>query len=441
VIHPLKTYDELWRRWRNQIVTTTDGGTPTIRIHLLNGILAGTLASPSFQTGLNTYIQLIGENSAVLLAGNLDGVGGFIAQNPGVPAPGGTPCQINVGATVWKPFIGERIRFTAAGSVATIMKDLGGGVAMISQPNVQTDFVLLPTPTDPANGAAFVVEQLTAVTQVGDTFFVPEPAANTTSFSAQFHMKDLLIQVGNGNIWEPHVQGQVCLVLYQCKIEKQTILTTNVLALSCSSTRRINAEGGAWYGGGVLELNSTDQFAFIASARQGWFSTSNTSLRGPLDFSAYIRLGAVVFRGSQIASNFAVFDVPATGAGVNPGGHAVWVGGGPGMQKASQGFVGQRNGPIFGTGSAGAGIRIGSSSKMAYPAGAGLVLPNITGAVDFQLGDSAVGFFFSAAGAYGPVGAPIVLSWANLTAAQVAGFGGSAFWPAQDAAIVAGPQT
>lgn len=430
---PLLTWSELRRRWgRKSTISTGDLVNLTFQIHVLSSIdpAGEDFVDLDFVADTETFPRLLGEANTVLLAGNLDAVGGFTAQNPAVPAPGGTPCSIAVGATVWGPFLGKRIRFTATGAVATILKDLGGGAARISQPQTTNEafFAILPTNVNPAAGAAFVVEDLALVRMSQDFEF---SSVGSALFGAtQMNVADVQWIAapgvpGAGSVDPKIGRANTFLVFYQCVSDAIVPLGSSAIWNGCTARGIVGFPGtnqlGAWFGGATF---ATGGFGVLVSG-----TPQNLFAVGQIDFSAYIQDTHVTCRDVTALGALSVWD--AVVSAPNPGGHAILIAGVSSERGA--GFVSLRGAvPIFGTGSAGVGMRLGADGNVDYT-----TLPNITGAGgDVLFANSLVAFWFDpATGLYQPP-AGIAPTWANIAApAGPVGFGGQAHLPSQNARI------
>lgn len=435
---PLLTYQELFRRWgARNVINTGDLIGLTFQIHILSNHPGATEANdPAVFDWINwvdTYPRILGEANVVVLAGNLDAVGGFTAQNPAANGD----ARIKVGATVWGPFIGKRIRFTATGAVATILKDLGGGTARVSQPQTTSEpiFAISPVNVNPANGAAFVVEDLVTI-NVGQHWRIGFQGS-AFGFAGQINFADVNMIAAGGAAgdfaFEPQIDDEATMVCYQCSNDRAQSQNCNVIHNGCTLRSvyingygLMSGEGGSYFGGAILSPNDVPIFVSGGGKLNGE--------GGCLDYNLYVQGTGVCFRGESECGIFSCWDA-AIQATLNPGGHAILVGGPPNL-LAGASALSIRNGPVFGTGAIGVGVRVAASSRVNYR-----VLPTITGAGgDLQLANSAVGWWFGAS-IYNPIGAGIALTWANIVAARPGGFGGSAHEPDLDAHFNAGAAT
>lgn len=377
---PLLTYQELFRRWGTRnVINTGDLVNLTFQIHILSNHPAATEANdPAVFDWINfvdTYPRILGEANVVVLAGVLDAVGGFTAQNPAANGD----AQIKVGAQVWAAFLGKRIRFTATGAVATILKDLGGGSARVSQPQLTNEalFFVTPTSSNPANGAAFVVEDLVTI-NIGQHFYQGFEGS-AFAFAGQTNLADVnVIQAGGGAgdfPFKPIVVDQSLLVLYQCSSDRAMTQNCNMNHNGCTlrqSYLAIGTEGGGAFWGGAI-IPPANGFVIVSGSDEQSFG-------GPLDYSLYIQGAGATLRGGSSCGLFSVWDTPVQ-VQFNPSGHAVQIGGAPNL-PAMPGYVSIRNGPVWGTGAVGRGMRVASGSSADWR-----VIPTITGVADFQLAD------------------------------------------------------
>lgn len=438
---PLLTWQELFRRWgTGNVVRTGDLVNLTVQIHVLSstpGVGAGNdPASFDFIAGVDTFLRVIGEAPTTLLGPSA--LGAFTAQNPAVPAPGGTAPTITIGATVWGPFIGKRIRRTSDGSVAVILRDLGGGTARISQPQLTNEALFAVSPTNVVWAAAdvVVVEDLTEVNLGAHFRYSFEGSA--FGFGGQVNFLDIDVMNASGSDfqWAPQVGENALIVAYQCGFDRTANQDSSLALNSCAHRTfyfgQMGQGQGAMYGGAILPPVGFPIAAEITRASGQFFNF------GVLDFFTYCQGGAVITRGSTTCGTFSIWDATVLAA-LNPGGHALLVGGGPNLGAGASALALRSGNPIFGSGSVGKGCRVAAGSEIsAYQ-----TLPNITGATgDFQLGDSVIGAWGDfVTGVYQPPGG-IALTWAALIAAAgVAGFGGSAHNPIQDAHVNDGAAT
>jgi len=428
---PLLTWQELSRRWgRRNTINTGDLVGLSFQVHVLSGRPVGAGGDPADLDWVNftdTYPRILGENATAVLGPIA--LTAFTAQNPAVPAPGGTPATIQIGATVWGPFIGKRIRRVSDGSVAYILRDMGGGVARISQPQLTNEALFFFTPTNVAwaAGNSVVVEDLPDI-NIQHTYqgFM----GSAFGFNGQTNIADLNITNEGGTVpWIPEVADANNMVVYQCTSDRP-VSAKGVVAFNSCGIRaggQFFSSGGMFMGGAVLPgMNASFQVLYMNGPSQPAFGF------GAIDFFTYVQGGGVIAADANTFGTFSVWDAIVDG-NFNPGGHALSVGGGPNLGARACQLALRSSNTIFGTGSVGKGCRVASGSKI----GAYLALPNITGATgDFQLGNSVLGMWGDfATGTYQPPGG-IALTWAALAAAAgIAGFGGSAHNHNQDAHV------
>lgn len=434
---PLLTWQELFRRWGHRnVIATGDLVNLTFQIHVLSNEPPASAANDpidlDFVCSEDTFPRLLGEANVVLLAGVLDAVGGFTAQNPAVPAPGGTAAQIKVGAQVWAAFLGKRIRRTTDGSVAYILKDLGAGSARISQPQLTNEALFFISPTNVvwANGDPFVVEDLATI-NAGQHWRIGFEGS-ALGFGGQMNLANVqILDVSLADLpFTPAMDDFLTIVSYQTVSARALGLNTAIVYNGCGCTDFVGNTAldgkGHYWGGAIVIPAPVSPFASISGSGEtiGGF--------GVLDFFTCVQGACVLARGVSVCGTFSVWDAPIN-ATINPGGHGLLVGGGPNVGAAGALLALRSGTPVFGTGAAGKGCRAASGSKVsAYQ-----TLPNIAGTTgDLQLADSVLGQWGDfATGTYQPPSG-IALTWAALTAAAgVAGFGGSAHNIAQDAHV------
>lgn len=434
---PLRTWQELSRRWgRRNTINTGDLVNLTFTVHVLSfepGASAGQdpwdLDWVSF---VDTYPRIVGEASAIVLGPVA--LTAFTAQNPSVPAPGGTAAQIQIGVTVWGPFVGKRIRRVSDGSIAYVIKALAGaGQARISNPALQNEasFFLNPTAVVWAAGDVVVVENLTDV-NAGHTHF--GFAGSALGFYGQVNLLDLnTMNVSGGDVpWDPNTEDYMTVCSYQSTSDRPVTGRSNIYFNNCGIRNSVAGSlgentGAVFAGGAILPfLNGGGGIVSVVGP------ADMNVIAGPLDYHVYVQGGGVLFRGPISSAAFSVWDA-AVSAIYNPGAHAVSVGGPANLNAMASQLALRSSNPVFGSGSAGKGARMASGSKIsAYQ-----TLPNVTGAAgDLQLADSVIGMWGDfATGTYQPPGG-IALTWAAVAApAGVAGFGGSAHNHDQDAHV------
>jgi hypothetical protein len=413
---------EFSRRWGRH--NTVGVSTFFINLHI-----ADASEIPSFDCVLapDTFPRIIGEKTTVVLGPIA--LTAFTAQNPSTPAPGGTPCSIQVGATVWTPYLRKRIRRVSDGSVACVLKNIGGGVARISQPGLthEDSFDVNPTAVNWSPGDIVVVEDLVPLT-LGHVAWGHE--TTTLAFESAVNVLDVTLR--NGDVpFRPVVEdGFSFMVVYQSVVECGIDLNARIGWNNCIATKGIfgNSSGceGFFYGGAVIPAPGGPTFNVLTG--------EGGSLAVQLDYFTYFQGCCLISNSASVYGGFSVWDAPIV-AGVNVGGHGFLNGGAPGNAMFAAAVASQKgNGIIFGSGNAGRGYRGGAGTSFVYT-----MRPNITGADgDLMLGDSTVAWWWDpTAGGYKPAGAGIALSWAAIAAATPGGFGGHAHEPNKRVSIVA----
>lgn len=434
---PLLTWQELYRRWgRGNVITTGDLVNLTFQIHVLSSSPAATAAQDpcimDFVCGVDTFPRMLGEGSTTVFGPIA--LTAATAANPAVPSPGGSAATIQVGATVWTPFVGKRIRRVSDGSIAYVLKDLGGGVARISIPALTNEPLFSGVPTSVAwsPGDTIVVEDLVNV-HMGTVWSVAMEGS-ASGFLGIMNVANINIMRSNSSGDSPFTPSSTdpkySFVFYQSTSDRGISLDSNFNGNNCAIRNnallgQFLSSRGAFYGGAIINTSDVGGFAFVELG-----GVSANQITGAFDYSVQVQGGTIIVRGVSTIGSCAVWDTPITSN--NPGGHAVLVGGS--NSTAGAGFLSLQNStPIWGTGAAGRGLRVQAGSKISQYR----TLPNITGTTgDFQLANSTSAWFYQASvAAYGPPTGPIACSWANLAAAQPGGFGGSAHEPGQDSHI------
>lgn len=431
------TSKEFYLRWgRDNLITTADLIGLTVQVHILN-----TISDPLTvvcKLGTDTFLRFLGENSTTLLSSTLTG---YTSQNQSTPS-GGTPSSItDTAVATFSPYIGKRIRFTATGATAIILKAIAANQARISQPVTVDEPLFFPVPTvvTPSGTAAYVIEDPVAV-NLGEWRII-SPDGSDFGFSYQTNVADIRITEDSASPtgWMPsRLDGVLPNILsfYRCVWERSYDMTgQNVFQLGCGITGNlftsnigIQLSNTCWFGCGIVPNSSAIKVVRIANSRSGPQSF------GALDYYTYVQGASVVFEGDCATGAFAVWDAP-THSIYNPGGHGVCVGSQtPDGHTSGVAALSARSGnPIFGSGNAGVGMRLNANSTVTYQ-----IAPNIIGSGgNFQLGNSTTGWWWDATvGTYKPAGAGISLTWANLSAAKgVAGFGDAAHEPDKNAHI------
>jgi hypothetical protein len=385
----LRTGAELARRWGQQNTIRASGVVGTapnyITVNVLNDMPATDKISLniSIDSSNGSAVRIIGLATVLLLAGNLDAVGGFTAENPAA-AGGGTKALIKSGATVWTPFIGERIRFTATGIVAGIMTDEGGGTASINAPSLSGFQTIFGTATlaNPANGAAFRVEKLTHINMSSPVLTCQSTVGSPPMFAATTVQLVDVDVTGDFN-WAAECTGNVTFQPYQSTFTQDTVNFSFGLVLaflnlysSCvfrqlsftfkspyDSTGELNACGVVQ----TLQLPASNVDLAIIRDSAG----QSGSFFGSFVNSTLFQNGRVIFEGICKAHDFAVFAGSSGARGqVMIGGHTTFE-----MQAGSTLQMRARmwgNAGPLGTG-------YGLQFQVQCSLGVGATVPNITG--------------------------------------------------------------
>lgn len=431
---PLRSYKELRRRLGYyQFRTTSDTVNKQVVIHVLSDLNPfDNLDLPEIHLfcAPEVFPVLQGETFTVYINTTLDLVGGFTPQNPTFPAPGGTAPQIKAGATVWAPYIGFQVRFPGSGAVATLLKDLGGGSARISQPVItnKATGVLEPTAFNPANGDAVQVVAQTGISpgSLGVRF-----GGTNSDTNGLWKIQNIDLAVsGQSTLFTVETLPTATYSLvefYECRTDRVLLNGDNVVWSGCQIRGGYQAphgeSGGNLWGCGVVPLDNRPHI-FISG------TSSHAFNRGVLDFDTTMQGACVITMGPTQIGAISIWDAIITGN--NPDGHALLVGRSLNQRIPSE-LALTGGGAVFGSGSPGFGICISAGSRCVCESP-----PNVTG----DLGDGMIGYasdawyFDRVAGIYNPAVGPIAFSWANFNAAQPAGFGGNAHDPSADAHIV-----
>ena len=423
----LKTAQELYRRWGQDQIVTSEATTLETILHIKNAI---TLASHDslqlcWRAGPNSFFRILGENTTLLHAGTLDNPTGFTPWDPTGPSGGSaTVIKDTTSGVVWTSYIGKRIHFPRVNSWAYILKDLGGGSVRISIPQLgdEAGFNYVPANTFPANGDAYAIEDpvvvsvgeinLDSVANQGD-MFGPLSITNISNitFAISSTIPEFLIS---------HSSFTVQVTFYQCVLPGVFIngpSAENVIFSNCTCWQ-LGEEADSQTGSGGL--------AFLGGAlvHSGTFSGNQVSGGlgdiGVIDYYTTIQSGYVIAHGDTQIRSFSAWDAISTID--NPDGHGVLIGA-PGHHSTA-GLVdiaNRANTPIFGNGHLGTGLFVGTSSSARWE-----IIPNITGtAGDFQLGSGGrARYFDEGTGTYS--NPAMAETWANLNAPQPGGFGASA---------------
>lgn len=437
---PLLTWSEFYLRTRSSnLWTSGDAVNGLWNIHVLSDIdifaspQTKQISSIDFLADVDTFPFIEGTQTAIYVNTTLDNPGGFIAQNPASPTPGGTACQIKVTAQVWAPYVGYKVLFPGTGAVATLLKDLGGGVARISQP------VLLdttpaagntgPTATNPADGD---VVQIVIDTFINPGFWRSRFSGTSSNMSGLFATSNVSIYLDSqSTLWTVDNAGSQAAFgivgFYGVATQRVILHGANVIWNGCQFTggyQSIYGEiGGAIWGCGMVPLDNRNHIFLSGKA-------DHAANRGVLDYDTYLQNCGVIAMGPLQLGRFSVWDAIITGD--NSNGDAVSIGQGINERVPSNtSFTASGVGIVWGSGSIGFGVHLQSNSTLSYE-----VTPNITGTEgDFAVGDGGVGVAWD----------PVLLAyttnryctWPNLAAlVAVGGFSGNAHNLQQNAHVV-----
>jgi hypothetical protein len=424
---PLQTGRELFRRWGwgNQVeagpnfATSPDG--------FMNIIVNSDLVSPDSLA----FNVLITKNGSVRIRGGA-GTGTIIQPATALTAVtpmnraaplGGTRLRLTAGALVWTPFIiaNRRGRITtgiAAGATFQVQVDQGGGAADCcpAQTTNEAGFAIVPTTVTPAPGDSFVIEQLIQINL--DPIFRFEQELDPAFVGASFaNIVGCHIPATPGQNWQPQSSTGVFLNFYQCTINRLVaiagpinvffIATQFTEALFWISPVQVNVGLG---GGGAIKLPTSAGLFFV------W----GNGMGNGIDQDFTTEKFPIVFINDSASSNFSTWNCAS---------HGAYIGRFGGVRGSARTFL---RGTHWGAGNGGAGVRVASGSV-----GIGAAQNSTGVGGDFKLGSFFSGWFWTIATAiFGPAAGPLTTSWANLSAAQPAGFGGSAVRPDQTASFV-----
>lgn len=348
--------------------------------------------------------------------------------------------RVKDGTRTWT--IGDRIRITQAGpnfgATAWVQKDIGGGVAET------TDFMIWDIPfdqsatrVDPTLGDSYVVESLSAVNlgildvktsaiNVGlpsiafrDVWFNAPPLATFLTGSIGFFTSFLQCRFTDNTIAASGLNG---IFFANCHFDGDVEMEV---------TGGVNLYGGGGHGahggaGGLIHCLQGGQASF------DW------------DFFMVNFNMSIEYGSTANISTAASFDTTAgtnnlTGCGLQLGSNTHFSGGNGNL--VLQAYADPTGPALWGNGHLGAGIEFGANSTLDLGVNIGgvTVCPSITGAGgDWQFGPLAsdnVGIY------YDPISLaqsePKACTWANLVAAQPAGFNFSAHNPLKNNHIVA----
>ena len=427
---PIASGQELFRRWgwgervvvSCNLTTSPDGFTNV-------NVQGGDLISPDslemvILLDANCSLRIRG-GATTFRTGTLTAAP--IAMNRAAPPIGGTRLRLTdaAAAALWAAdctTTNRRGRFTngpAANGTFMAQVDVGGGAVDCSgcQTTNEPGFSQIATTVTPANGNTYVIETLRQV-NFGVVDIMQSLNPTVGGFTAFANVIDCHIPAtGAQPGWAPRTLNGVNLNFYQCTfnrscswLDRATALVacyTNEGWVADSASRLIISGGGArlLVGGSTLD-------GFFANSTFANFDQDFVSEQMP-----------IFTTNDFVSTNFAVWNAGVV-PGFNPGGHGLLLGT-PGGGRGTSRFLGT----FWGSGNGGVGIRVGAGcTAVGGP-------QNATGAGgDFVLGSRTTGWFFdNAAAIYNPGAGPLAFSWANLAAAQPAGFAGDAHAPHQDA--------
>lgn len=424
---PLKTAQELARRWGYKNVITSDPVSFETTIHVRGAIAAPDRLDLTWIAGLNSFFRILGESTTQLHGGTLDVGAGFTAWNP-TGALGGSPTIIKDSAVAsFAPWIGKRIHFPRVNSWAYILKDLGGNQASISAPqrSDEASFAVVPANVFPASGDTYVIEDPVHVALGATDLDGVYDQAGTFGPASGLNIADITftLEAVHSNTMILKTSPALAIALYQCCVEGSylnapeadsvTFGNCRVWRLTEESVAQTGAGGLAYFGGAIVW--------------PGGVSISNVSGglgdAGVLDYYTSIQHGYVIIHGNSQIRSISVWD--ATGLGDNPNGHGILVGT-PGHHATAGAVRIMARGvvPVFGAGNAGVGLFVGAASTAIWEVVGGAP-PNIYGAAgQFKLGSGGKARFFDEG--LGLPSAVLPETWAAIAAAQPAGFGGNA---------------
>ncbi len=451
---PLKTAQELARRWgRKQLITSTDISVGTI-VHILNPVTPGAdRIDVSFLGSPGTYLRFLGENTATLHSGTLDAGDGFTPWNPTAPG-GGTPNIIkdSTSGIVWANYISKRIFFPRVNAWAYVLKDLGGNSARISVPqNADEPTFGDPINTFPASGDTYVIDD---PVHVNFGLFGVDSFGDWTASGGPFtsiNVSNVTLDGGPLQLG-PMAKESATAEFYQCVVNGYIGADPNVGPLTYENCRawgwsNNSADGSAgenyFLGGAIVMDPSLPGFEVpVVEISGGALHTA------PLDYDATIQGGFVIALGNVELRAFSVWDsVSSSVVADNPLGHAILVGTNHDHSAPSQAaFAPRGTSIIFGSGNAGVGLYIAPRcTAVLNGPPVNTFTCNITGTLgDFQLGSGGRSRYFDEGTAL--PSAIIAETWTNFQAAQPSGFGYKAHNFSEDvhllpAAPSASPQT
>lgn len=442
---PLLTWREFYLRTGNgHLWTSGDPVNGLWNIHVLSDI--DIFATPQteqisildFLADVDTFPFIQGTQTAIYVNTTLDNPGGFTPQTPASPTPGGTACEILVSAQVWAPYVGYKVLFPDTGAVATLLKDLGGGRARISQPVILDTTPAAgnagPTAVNPAAGDAV---QVVIDTQINPGFWRSRFTGTSSNLSGLFAVADVNIYIDSqSTLWTVDNAGSQAAFgivgFYGVATERVILHGANVIWNGCQfrgGYQSIYGEiGGAVWGCGMVPLDNRNHIFLSGKA-------DHAANRGVLDYSTYLQNCGVIAMGPLQLGLFSVWDAIVTSD--NSNGDAVSIGQQVNERVPSDtSFTASGVGIVWGSGSAGFGVHLQANSTLSYE-----VLPNVAGVEgDFAVGDGSVARAWDdVAGAYTTNRA---CTWANLGALiSAGGFDGNAHNLQQNAHVVPATNT
>lgn len=446
---PLKTGYELHRRrgWDDakpivgpNLATSPDGYS---NIHVQSDIVSPDSLPIKVTIAKNSQLRVQGNTPTLIHAGTLTNA--VVAMNPAAPV-GGTRLQIRDNTLAnWTAFMvpNRRVRMIngpAAGGTLQPQTNQAGGAVDCSACQTTAGgfptFSTTPTTVTPAVGNTYNVEALT-VCNLGE---VDVDQELNDAFGA-----DTFFDIDNVNLpaigtiaqqsWTPKAPNGVFINFYQCTVDRQMNMDGgNTLCIACYFgavaillTSGISGQANLLGGGANGNILSGGAGSILQIVLDG-----NAKFEAIVDFNFVSNAGIAAIVG--VIRNAAFWNALVLG-GVNTGGHGLLLGGG----SSGSPFFGMRGSLIF-HGTVWGNSTTATARGLLVCSGCnGLGAPqNITGtAGDFKLADRTTGWFFDpAAAVYNPAAGPIAFSWANLAAAQAAGFGGDAHNPVNNCHFV-----
>ena len=413
---PLKTFAELFRRWGSLGPIFT---IPTVTINVIDHDITDAITGQFNCFGASTVIYIQPTVIPVSRTGTLTGV---TAKNTAT----NVPPKVKDGVLSWTP--ATRIRLTSGtyiGATAWISKNEGSGVGRT------TDFIL--TATDPYTALTPTIGD-TYVVELLPILYVSDINVSGVGVSAQIdvgsvpgvHIKNMKVS-GPGLYGQLSIGGNLGLTLqdskwsgsdtplvgydsllthYNAYIEGLEILVTRSSFISY-------AGGGLGIGNGNALLASTS-----SECRINNFIGQNY---------------AFVFAEGATGIGPSIGNFDAVGSSLNQAGDAMIIGDGYGGGQGENGsftlIPDVASSLLWGSGNAGVGLRLGTGGSFTYYNAA--LIPSATGTVgNFAMGynsDDLVGVYYDDTTRI--QSQPISCTWANLAAAQPAGFGGTCHNP------------